>query len=145
MDLVEIKDGLFIGSAINNTEDIAQIIGANVEVVIDLQGGFDQKELAYMVDSYLYCRLWDLWIFSSVNTLKVNRIASYGLGCWRDGQGVAVHCTQGKNRSALIVGIILFLSGMEGKDVVTLIQEKRPGSLYNPIYREYLEKLTRKE
>lgn len=138
MDLVEIKDGLFIGSAIT---DIIPIVDNKIDCVIDLQGGFDLPELAYAIDSYLYCRLWDLLWFSPINEPKLFRISKYGYGCWSAEQRVAVHCTQGMNRSALIIGLILRHSGMNGKDAVVLIQEKRPGSFYNTKFREYLENL----
>ena len=138
MDLVEIKDGLYIGSAIDNVQ---QIIDAHIDVVIDLQGGFDKPELAWSIDSYLYCHLWDLWMFSTLPGSKVERIAKYGWECWDDGASVAVHCTAGHNRSALIVGLILHLSGMAGPDIVKLIQEKREGALSNPVFRKYLEEL----
>jgi hypothetical protein len=140
MELVEIKDGLFIGSEI---DDVQVIVDAQIDCVIDLQGGFDREELAYCVDSYLYCKLWDLLWFSPINEGKINRVAEYGYSCWKAGQRVAVHCTQGKNRSALIIGLILFKSGMEGKDIVALIQSKRDGALYNTKFKNYLENLKR--
>ena len=138
MDLVEIKEGLYLGSAI---DDINPIIDNGIQVVIDLQGGFDKPELAYSLDSYVYCRLWDAWIFSVINRPKLARIAKYAHSCWESGQRVAVHCTAGHNRSALMVGLILNRSGMSGPDIVNLILEKREGALSNPVFRKYLKEL----
>jgi hypothetical protein len=51
------------------------------------------------------------------------------------GRNVLIHCAYGLNRSSLIAAKIIHnLSGMAGPDIVSLIRDKRPGALHNPLY-----------
>lgn len=56
-------------------------------------------------------------------------------------QKVLVHCQAGINRSSLVSGLALILSGVveTGQEAIDLIREKRsPEALSNPVFREYL-------
>jgi len=70
---------------------------------------------------------------------------------WMDGRGVAlaeeisegrpglVYCNAGRNRSALMAGVIMQCLGEE--NVVKRIQTIRPNALANPAFVQYLEGL----
>lgn len=133
----EILPGLFQSGSF---DDPKKIIDLKIDVVIDLEGGFDK--IAKPIVSYLYWPISDKPELPDLDELKA--IASYGLACWKKKPQplrLLVHCSQGMNRSGLVNGMILMLSGMKGKDAVKLIREKRPGALVNFVFAEYLESL----
>lgn len=55
------------------------------------------------------------------------------------GGKVLLHCNAGRNRSALLAGLILLRLGFTGTGAVALIREKRPGALANRTFATYLE------
>ena len=59
----------------------------------------------------------------------------------QNGHRVLSHCGLGLNRSALVAGLILVNLGMNGKEAVTLLRQKRPGALFNRIFASYLQSL----
>jgi protein-tyrosine phosphatase len=61
----------------------------------------------------------------------------------RDGKTAAlVHCHAGRNRSALFSAlIVMFLTGMSGKESVKYVREKRPNALANEKFVEWLESI----
>jgi len=133
----EILPGLFQSGSF---DDPKKVIDLKIDVVIDLEGSFDP--FVTPLSSYLYWPISDKPELPDVDELKA--VASYGLACWKKKPQplrVLVHCAQGMNRSGLLNGIILILSGMKGKDAVKLIREKRPGALVNFVFAEYLESL----
>jgi hypothetical protein len=81
---------------------------------------------------------------------RLHRVMPY-MGLWqhaarlvvghlRDGKKVLVTCMQGMNRSGMVTSHVLReLTGMSGHDIVTLVQDKRPGSLFNPTFVKYIE------
>ncbi len=73
---------------------------------------------------------------------RLHHLARLGANLIGDGHKVLSHCGMGHNRSALLAGVILTYLGMEGKDAVTLIRQRRPGALYNKVFAEYIESLT---
>jgi protein-tyrosine phosphatase len=137
MEIAEIKDGLFQSSAYT-AQDFDQLKKLGIEVVIDLEGGFDPQYPA--LTSYLF------WPIKDVPWLP-DKEQLYNVGCfahslWRIlKKRVLVHCAQGYNRSGLVNGVILNVDGMPGVDAVKLIREKRPGALFNLVFANYLESL----
>jgi hypothetical protein len=47
----------------------------------------------------------------------------------------------GLNRSPLVAGLALTHLGMRGADALRLLQERRPGVLYNKVFADYLAEL----
>jgi hypothetical protein len=60
------------------------------------------------------------------------------------GRTVLVHCQEGRNRSALVVGLYLVrYRGLRGTEAIELIRQKRGASaLYNGAFERYLRSLT---
>ena len=54
------------------------------------------------------------------------------------GDRVLSHCGMGLNRSALMAALILMYNGMTGPEAVQRCQERRPGALYNDVFRNYI-------
>lgn len=55
---------------------------------------------------------------------------------------VVVHCRAGRNRSALVAALVVReVTGCSGREARQLVQERRPNSLYNRSFAEYLDSL----
>ena len=136
MEIFEIKPNLFQGTKIDHA---IEIIEHKIDTIIDLEGGIDNL-YSFSFNSYLYWHILDApWLPNIENLWNISR---YAFNCWKQEMRVLVHCSMGKNRSGLVNGCILWLDGMIGAEAVKLIQEKRPGALFNPIFKNYLENLS---
>lgn len=68
----------------------------------------------------------------------VNALAAWVNACRQDGPTL-VHCQAGLNRSSLVAGRALMLSGLSGREAVALLREKRsPACLCNRSFESYL-------
>ena len=54
------------------------------------------------------------------------------------GDRILVHCGLGLNRSALIVALVLRYLGLDANAAVQRCTERRPGALFNEVFKEYL-------
>jgi len=58
------------------------------------------------------------------------------------GERVLVTCWQGRNRSALVAALALYLlSGADGGGILRHIQGRRPGALTNPVFAHAVRSL----
>lgn len=131
MEVWKIKEGLYQSSKI---DDLKVFESYKFDAVIDLEGGFDK--IPKQDIAYLHFRFYDApWL---PNRIKLNAAGLFGFSLWHDGARVLAHCAQGMNRSSLVNGVILNLSGFTGKEAVGIITAARPGALLNPIFRLYL-------
>lgn len=70
----------------------------------------------------------------------LKRVASFGYDlAYKKKMKVLVHCEQGINRASLLNGVILWMKGMRGQEIV--IRSKRPGALFNQNFVSYLVNL----
>ncbi len=137
MEIFEIAPGLYQSTKIDNVE---LFLSYGFDTVIDLEGGFDKVLSGWNLGgSYLYWHIFDMpWL---PNKDRLWNVAHFGFSAWEHGDKVLIHCSMGRNRSGLIMGCILRLIPMKGPDIVKLIQEKRPGSLTNQIFYDFLSEL----
>ena len=134
MEVWKIKEGLYQSSKIDNLKVFESF---KFDAVIDLEGGFDKIHKQGII--YLYFHFLDMpWL---PDRKKLNAVAFLGFSLWCAGARVLVHCAQGINRSSLVNGVILNLSGRTGKEAVRIITAARPGALLNPVFRFYLYSL----
>ena len=137
MDLFQVDDHgrLFISPAI---EEWAAIAAAGIDVVIDLEGGLDEcipTDINHCL--YIYFPIAD--DNDEMPPLnKLRAIARLGASLIADGHRVLSHCGMGFNRSALVAGMILVELGVPGPEVVTQLQMRRPGALFNDRFAEFL-------
>jgi len=136
MEIFEISKGLFQSNKVDDTQPIFQ---NGIDVVIDLEGGFDFHLYPAFIHSYLYWHIIDWPFLPDVQYLWA--IAGLGWHLWQGGQKVLVHCSRGKNRSSLCVGCILHLSGKTGAEAVEMIRAKVPDALSNGVFYNYLMSL----
>jgi len=133
----EVFPNLFQGSQIKTQEDVEKIRELKIQTIIDLEGGLDPP--MGFLDSYLYWPISDVPWLPDIEYLFM--VANYGALLNKNNQKVLVHCKQGLNRSGLVCGRIMNLRGMKGKDILKAINEKIPGALWNPVFREYVRGL----
>lgn len=134
---IEVFPGLYQGSKISTQEDTEKLRDLKINTVIDLEGGFDPP-MAFL-DSYLFWPILDLPFLPNLQgLLMVSSFGKWGLDYDRK---VLVHCRCGLNRSGLVCGRIMALRGCRGAEILRKINEKVPGALWNPVFREYVRGL----
>jgi len=133
----EVFPKLFQGSQIKNLEDVEKVKDLKIQTIIDLEGGLDPP--MGFLDSYLYWPISDVPWLPDIEYLFM--VANYGALLIKNSQRVLVHCKQGLNRSGLVCGRIMNLRGEKGRDILKAINEKIPGALWNPVFREYVRGL----
>ena len=133
----ELYPNLFQGSQIKNQEDVEKIRDLKIKTIIDLEGGFDPP--MGFLDSYLYWPISDVPWLPDLEYLFC--VSNFGALLNKNDQRVLVHCKQGLNRSGLVCGKIMSRFSLKGPDILKVINEKIPGALWNPIFREYVRGL----
>ena len=138
MDVVLLSEnGLFLSPDIDDWQTIKDL---NISVIIDLDGDLDIGVPTIPNDIlYIYFPIYDE---NLPDLMKLHAIAKLGAELVTGGHRVLCHCLMGFNRSALIAGAILVALGMEGAQALSLLQERRPGALYNEIFAAYLQSLS---
>jgi protein-tyrosine phosphatase len=72
----------------------------------------------------------------------MNSIAGEVVNWMRNGWTAVVHCRAGRNRSGFISALVVMeMLGVSGAEAVKIVQARRPLSLYNEHFVEYLESL----
>jgi hypothetical protein len=134
IEIYEVCPGLFQASSFTQ-KDWPTITKLGIEVIVDLEGDVDKIPDVKII-------YWPIKDEAKLPDLDhLHSIAVQVVEYLNQGKKVMVHCSLGKNRSGLVIGVVLVSMGMLGKDAVKLIQSKVPGSLFNPTFREYLETL----
>ena len=133
----EVFPNLFQGSQIKNLGDVEKVKDLKIQTIIDLEGGFDPP--MGFLDSYLYWPISDVPWLPDLEYLFC--VANYGALLNKNNQKVLVHCKQGLNRSGLVCGRIMNLRGVNGPEILKLIDFKISGALWNPVFREYVRGL----
>jgi len=114
-----------------------------IDVVVDLADADAFPPASDVSDlTYLKCPLVDgEAVPDSGVTL---RLASLVAGLVADGRTVLVHCTFGRNRSGLLVSLVVRqLLGVTGAEALAHVQEHRAGAVNNSTFAGWLRSLGR--
>ncbi|MGO4202013.1 protein tyrosine phosphatase [Rhodococcus sp. TAF43] len=97
---------------------------------------WEQYEIAHVVDSEVYVRMYDS---AEQGFDQVDALAAWVNACRKTGP-VLVHCQVGLNRSSLIAGRAMVLSGeADPAGAVALLRARRsPACLCNPSFEAWL-------
>ncbi|KAB2945632.1 MAG: dual specificity protein phosphatase family protein [Candidatus Methanoperedens sp.] len=129
MEIFQIDEHLYQSSMIDDVERTKMF-----DVCIDLAGGIDPDSSNFKI--YLNWTIEDARL-PDLDILKL--VASFGYDlAYKKKMEVLVHCEQGINRASLINGMILWMKGMSGEEIVNYIRSKRPGALFNQNFVNYL-------
>ncbi|CAG0952394.1 protein tyrosine phosphatase type IVA [Methanosarcinales archaeon] len=132
MEIFQIDEHLYQSSMIDDVERTKMF-----DVCIDLAGGIDPDSSNFKI--YLNWTIEDAGL-PDLDILKL--VASFGYDlAYKKKMEVLVHCEQGINRASLINGMILWMKGMSGEEIVNYIRSKRPGALFNQNFVNYLVNL----
>jgi hypothetical protein len=119
--------------------DWSIVTSYGVDTVIDLEGGLDAC-IPTLPGSCLYV-YFPILDEDLPDLPKLEAVASLGAHLISSGHRVLSHCGMGYNRSALIAGRILHRLGWPGERIVSFIQERRPGALFNEVFADHLRGL----
>lgn len=134
---VEVFPGLYQASKISTDNDVEKVKDLKINSVIDLEGGFDPP--MGFLDTYLFWPILDMPCLPDLGELLI--VSSFGKSVLDHHRKVLVHCRCGLNRSGLVCAKIMSLKGCRGPEILRKINEKVPGALWNPIFREYVRGL----
>ena len=124
---------LYLSAAI---VDWKPILDKGIDTIIDLEGEIDHgvpTEANKFL--YIYLPILDGEIPDLDRLHAVAKMASVLI---KRGDRVLSHCGLGLNRSALMAGLILMYLGMDARTAVERLQTRRPGALYNTVFRDYV-------
>lgn len=133
----EVFPNLYQGSGITCKEDIKKVYELSIQAIIDLEGGFDPP--MNFLESYLFWPISDVPWLPDLEYLFC--VSAFGAHLLNTKRKVLVHCKQGLNRSGLVCGRVMSVMGWKGPEILKKINEKIPGALWNPIFREYVRGL----
>ncbi len=132
MEIFQIGENLYQSSMIDDVERVKMF-----DVCIDMAGGIDPDAGDFKI--YLKWTIEDAGL-PDQDILKI--VASFGYDlAYKKKMKVLVHCEQGINRASLLNGVILWMKGMRGQEIVDYIRSKRPGALFNQNFVSYLVNL----
>ena len=134
-EIVQMDDDgrLFLSAAI---EDWKPILDKGIDTVIDLDGGIDHG-VPETANHFLYIYL-PIHDGELPDLDRLHAIAKLSAELVQRGDRILVHCGLGLNRSALMMALILRYLGMDPKAAMERCMERRPGALYNEVFRDYL-------
>ncbi len=113
MEIFQIDENLYQSSMIDDVERVKIF-----DVCIDLAGGIDPDASDFKI--YLKWTIEDAGL-PDLDILKI--IASFGYDlAYEKKMKVVVHCEQGINRASLLNGVILWMKGMRGQEIVDYIR-----------------------
>lgn len=121
--------------------DFAWVHDSGIDVVLDLADA-DAYPPAEEIDGliYLKCPLVDQEDLPDPGLTL--RLAALVAGLVRDGHQALVHCTFGRNRSGLVVTLVVReLLGLSGSDALAYVQARRDRAANNDTFAEWLASL----
>ena len=110
----------------------------DITAVVDLEGSIDPNiPLEELGDVYVYWPIEDKPKMVDEDTVRAT--ARYISGLMEAGHRVLIHCHSGLNRASLLSGRTLIRRGMDPKEAVDLIRQRRsPDVLHNEVFERWL-------
>jgi protein-tyrosine phosphatase len=133
---IDEKGCLFISPRI---DDWQLLEDHGISVVIDLEGDLDAG--VPTVPNHVLYLYYPIFDEELPDLDKLKAVARLGATLVETGHKVLSHCGMGFNRSALVGGLILVHLGLSGEEAFNLLRRKRPGSLFNEVFANYLRGL----
>jgi protein-tyrosine phosphatase len=133
---IDDKGCLFISPRIDDWQFLED---HGISVVIDLEGDLDAG--VPTVPNHVLYLYYPIFDEELPDLDKLKAVARLGATLVDAGHKVLSHCGMGFNRSALVAGLILVHLGLSGEEAFQLLRRKRPGSLFNEVFANYLRGL----
>lgn len=120
--------------AFMHSEQVGIVVNLTRTEDADLKGWMDDNMLMYLQRPVPDGKEFDPKL--------MKEIADEVVGWMNCGWTAVIHCRAGRNRSGFISALVLMeMQGISGAEAVRIVKEKRPLSLYNEHFVEYLESL----
>jgi protein-tyrosine phosphatase len=119
MAVLEVVPGLFIGTKLVPPADYESL---GVDAIVDLEA-WDYAWTPEVPDGCIYLS-FPHGDAEDVDP-KVPLVAGFVASLVRDGRRVLVHCTEGLNRSGLVIAASLVEMGWSVADAIELVRERR--------------------
>jgi hypothetical protein len=139
MEVFEVIPGLFIGTRLDPSTGFAAL---DVDAIVDLE----DWEMAWVPPVPFGCLLISFPMDDGDDVdPKVREVATFIVTLVTAGRRVLVHCTEGLNRSGLVVARALMEMGWTATDAIELVRQKRGPSvdgfsaLGNPAFVDWLQ------
>lgn len=124
MDISAITDYLFVGAE-PRAEDVKEILGHKVELVISMLERRPAKALAEPPLTSLWVRCYDTFL-TPIRTKDLEQGVQRAQQVIEGGGRVLVHCHGGRHRSIIMAAAILISQGYTADQAIALLQERRP-------------------
>lgn len=132
---VQLIPGLYQSGLILSKDPIVK---SAINVVFDLEGGFDPIFIARWVTLYVFWKIID----GPLPDLEhLSQLTSLAFWYHSRGFNVLTHCQMGLNRSSLFNGMVLWRRGWAGPDIVRAIKAAIPLAFSNEVFKKYIENL----
>jgi hypothetical protein len=131
-DFVNVAPGLFFGAHPEGKDPFA--LGPTVVVCLSTRSSSEEATSGRM---YVH---WPIKDGPLPEIAALDGLAAMLAGWLSLGVGVFIHCDAGMNRSALVAARVLIEQGIDPKDAVALVRERRPGALSEE-YADHLRSL----
>jgi protein-tyrosine phosphatase len=138
MELIQIDESglLFVSPEIDEWDTIR---ANRIHTIVDLDGDIDMNVPTAPNDvMYVYFPIFDEDL---PDLVKLHSLARMAAELIKMNRPVLAHCRMGLNRSPFIAGMTLTYLGFSGTDALKILQERRPGALYNEAFANYLTSL----
>lgn len=119
MEVFEVVPGLFIGTRLESGSEYATL---GVDVIVDLEDW--EWAWAPPVPTGRIYMSFPMEDEDEVDP-KVREVASFVAALVGSGRTVLVHCTEGLNRSGVVVARALMMMGRSAEDAIGLVRERR--------------------
>jgi protein-tyrosine phosphatase len=119
MEVIEVVPGLSIGTKLVPPADYDSL---GIDAIVDLEA-WDYAWAPDVPDGSIYLS-FPLVDGGPVDP-KVPLVAGFVVALLRDGRRVLVHCTEGLNRSGLVIATALMEMGWSAVDAIELVRERR--------------------
>jgi protein-tyrosine phosphatase len=140
MDITWITDRIAVGGGIWNAENMAEVAGAGITHIIDMQIEFDDTPLA---KPYGINVLWNPIDddFQPKTPDVFERGVAFGLNALDEGESkVFIHCAAGVHRAPMMTLALLCSAGWKMGDAMQLIEGRRPVVDFAEVYVSSVER-----
>jgi protein-tyrosine phosphatase len=138
MDISWLTDRIAVGGGIWNAETMAQVAGAGITHIIDMQIEFDDTPLAEKHDvEVLWNATDDDFLLKPAELFESG--VQFALAAMEAEGKVLIHCAAGVHRGPMMAAALLGTMGWTLDDAMRLIEARRPAADFPEVYVKSVE------
>lgn len=140
MKVRQITPEIFVRGNLRDVDlvDLGATVALNkIDVIVSLVGE-PISPISSWVHTYIVYAIPDSKLKLDVE-LNLNELADQLVEFIRGGKRILVNCNAGRNRSCLLVAMVLMrLKSWTGRQALEFVREKRPRAIANPHFEKFL-------